>query len=108
MGDFVRGMHDASGLLSLLDGRLSVAEAEQRVSTTSARSCGWQAPSPETRSAPIARFWPATCRHSSVTFTIAALTSQHQGVGAAGTRASTTRRRPRPAIIARSPTYRVH
>jgi len=31
MGDFVRGMHEASGLLSLLDGGLSVAEAEQRV-----------------------------------------------------------------------------
>ena len=31
MGDFVRGMHEASGLLSLLDGGLSMAEAEQRV-----------------------------------------------------------------------------
>jgi oligoribonuclease len=31
MGDFVRGMHDASGLLSLLDSGLSLAEAEQRV-----------------------------------------------------------------------------
>ena len=30
MGDFVRGMHEASGLLSLLSG-LSMAEAEQRV-----------------------------------------------------------------------------
>ena len=31
MGDFVRGMHEASGLLSLLDGGLSIAEAEQRM-----------------------------------------------------------------------------
>jgi oligoribonuclease len=31
MGDFVRGMHEASGLLSLLDSGLSMAEAEQRV-----------------------------------------------------------------------------
>ena len=31
MGDFVRGMHEVSGLLSLLDGGLSIAEAEQRV-----------------------------------------------------------------------------
>ena len=31
MGDFVRGMHEVSGLLSLLDSGLSMAEAEQRV-----------------------------------------------------------------------------
>ncbi|HLM22350.1 MAG TPA: oligoribonuclease [Propionibacteriaceae bacterium] len=31
MGDFVRGMHEASGLLSLLDSGLSMAEAEQRI-----------------------------------------------------------------------------
>jgi oligoribonuclease len=31
MGDFVRGMHEASGLLTLLDDGLSMAEAEQRI-----------------------------------------------------------------------------
>jgi oligoribonuclease len=31
MGDFVRGMHRASGLLSALDAGLSMAEAEQRI-----------------------------------------------------------------------------
>ena len=31
MGDFVRGMHEASGLLSLLDSGLSMADAEQRI-----------------------------------------------------------------------------
>jgi oligoribonuclease len=31
MGDFVRGMHESSGLLNALDGGLSMAEAEQRI-----------------------------------------------------------------------------
>jgi oligoribonuclease len=31
MGDFVRGMHEASGLLNALDAGLSMAEAEQRI-----------------------------------------------------------------------------
>src|SRR4051794_4933773 len=31
MGDFVRGMHQASGLLTALDAGLSMAEAEQRI-----------------------------------------------------------------------------
>jgi oligoribonuclease len=31
MGDFVRGMHESSGLLNALDGGLSMAEAEHRI-----------------------------------------------------------------------------
>ena len=107
MGDFVRGMHDASGLLSLLDSGLSLAEAEQRVLDYVRAFVAepGKAPSPATLLAPIGRSWPGTCRHSSVTFTTAVLMSPaSRSWYAAGTHGSTTRPRPRRAIIGRSPT----
>ena len=109
MGDFVRGMHEASGLLSLLDGGLSIAEAEQRVLDYVRTLVAEPGKAPlagntiGTDRAFLARDMPTFERH--VHYRSVDVSSIKERC-AAGTRASITRRPPRPAIIAHSPTYK--
>ena len=65
MGDFVRDMHTASGLLDELADGIPLADAEQQVLDVHPRVREGAAQgrrSPATRSAPTATSWPATCR----------------------------------------------
>ncbi len=109
MGEFVRGMHESSGLLNALDGGLSMAEAEQRILDYVRAFVA------EPGKAPLAgntigtdrAFRRVTCRPLNATSTTAASTSPaSRNWFAAGIPACTTRHRPRPETIARSPMFK--
>ena len=101
MGDFVR-MHEASGLLRLLDSGLSLAEAEQRVLdyVRAFVADPGKAPLAGNTIGTDRAFLAGTCRPSSGTFTIAvSMFPASRSWYAVGTHGSTTKRRPRRAII---------
>ena len=108
MGDFVRDMHTASGLLAELDARDPARRrraAGARVHLRVREGAAQGRPGRATRSAPTGPSWSATCRGSRRTCTTATSTSaRSRNSSAAGTRGSTTRPRPRPATTAPWPT----
>ena len=110
MNDFVREMHEKSGLLDELDHGITLAEAEEQVLAYIKRALPRAAAArrwPATRSPPTGRSWPATCRRWSRSCTTGSSTSpRSRSCPGAGSPARTSRRRPSAATTGRSPTSR--